>query len=169
MANRQQLFSSGRLDPKSPYIGNFHRGHACTVVVQDDDAVCFQVRRNEMQRSMHRSSSEPNVQSMISSADMHELANMELSPDFRQLMSSTLKQSATNDHEPSPADPSKLESTHPMSSSDRAPADTTLRNTRLNLDGIPSTPELCALQAILPKQVTCPFFRNLLHHQLERA
>jgi hypothetical protein len=150
MASRQQRISSGRLDPKSPYIGNFHRGHACTVVEQDDEVVDFQQRRS----AMHRSSSEPNVQSMISPADMQELANMELSPDFRNFMPTTSKQSASNDYEHSPADSSKSDSIHQPFSSERASVDNTSINSRLNLDGIPSTPELCALQAILPKQVT---------------
>ena len=43
-----------------------------------------------------------------------------------------------------------------LSQSDTASLDinSSLRNSnRLNMDGVPSTPELCALQAILPKQV----------------
>jgi hypothetical protein len=144
MASRQQRISSGRLDPKSPYVGNFHRGHSCTVFEEDDEVVDY-TRKS----SMYRSSSEPNVISMISSADIQELANMELSPDFRNLISSTPKPS---DREPSPSDSSKLESIQPVSSSERLMMESISKNSRLNLDGIPSTPELCALQAILPKQ-----------------
>ncbi len=142
MPIRQQWTSSGRLDPKSPYVGNFHRGHACTVVEQDDEAVDHQTRRS----AMSRSSSESNVHSMVSSADIQELANMELSPEYRNMK-------PTNNCESLPTDSSKSESIQRLSSSERVPSETPI-NSRLNLDGIPSTPELCALQAILPKQVT---------------
>ncbi len=106
---------------------------------------------------MSRSSSESNVQARLSSADMQELANMEIAPDFRNVISNA---SQPYDSDPSNVDSSKSESIQLTSASERVATESSTRNSRLNLDGIPSTPELCALQAILPKQVTNPLFSH---------
>lgn len=122
--------SSGRLDPKSPYIGNFHRGHTCS----SNDVLEYRSRRN----AMYRSCSESNVNLQMVNGLNSDAVSGTLSSAERttgvensdSLVHSTLG--------------TETESIQLLSFQN---------SKRFNLDGVPSTPELCALQAILPKQV----------------
>jgi hypothetical protein len=143
-----------RLDPKSPYIGNFHRGHAHSSM----DALEYRLRT----RSMLRSCSETNL-----SLEMAGISNLEASSFVNALRNGMSAQPNTPIGEEGRAEKPNLFGASPLDADDEQKNAASSRNSnRFNLDGVPATPELCALQAILPKQVSHSFSTSIISARL---
>ncbi len=144
------------LDPKSPYVGNFHHGHHCGT---SDVPMIETSTKNRIGRW--------NSQPDMSSSDSVGMALKDLNAlkawrkgkadECLAKLNSIIERaedemgSLDSDSLHDLRSVGKLEK---MPSVRRAISDTTISlRAKLQLNGVPSTPELCALQAILPKQV----------------
>ena len=145
------------LDPyaHSPYVGNFHHGHTVKSANLLDDP--------SKKRLKYRWSSQPDMNSISSDNSFSSrIRDPQALAAWRQGKATAClgKLNGIMEHsedEYVPFEPQKATQHCPAEKRPavhRSYSDPifSLRE-RLELDGIPATPELCALQAILPKQV----------------
>ncbi len=140
------------LDPKSPYVGNFHHGHHCGT---SDVPMIESSSKNRMGRW--------NSQPDMSSSESVEIAIKDLKALKAWRKGKADECLAKLNSIIERAEDEMIDSNHDLRSVGkleknpvvrRAVSDTTISlRAKLQLNGVPSTPELCALQAILPKQV----------------
>jgi hypothetical protein len=143
------------LDPRSPYVVNFHHGHTmkCSDLIDASSS----------HRLKYRWNSQPDLSSLCENSPT-SLRDPKALATWRQekadaclgKLNGILEQAeeesiSVDSHGRAP---DVMRRSEKRSAVHRSYSDPifSLRQ-RLELDGIPSTPELCALQAILPKQV----------------
>ena len=132
------------LDPKSPYVGNFHHGQNFKHSKIDNAAPTNRLQNRW--RSQPDMSSESTLNPQALAAWRLGKANASL-----RKLHSIFEQGEDQHHFHHHIVPTPTEK---KTFVQRCVSDPIISlRERLVLDGIPATPELCALQAILPKQV----------------